>query len=170
MTGPVMTGPVMSPGRHLANDAWEALLSAHAVLMKQFAAEDIWAEVSMREYDVLYTLAKCGEPARISELHHHVLLSQPALSRMVDRLVRRGMIERQPDPADGRGVRLSLTAAGLAVQREVGRKHARSVARGMTAGLSRSELDQLEAICVKLASQPATSSNNANDESKGSRQ
>jgi DNA-binding MarR family transcriptional regulator len=145
MTGPVMTGPVMSRSRHLANDAWEALLSAHAVLMKQFAAEDIWAEVSMREYDVLYTLAKCGEPARISELHHHVLLSQPALSRMVDRLVRRGMIERQPDPADGRGVRLSLTAAGLAVQREVGRKHARSVARGMTAGLSRSELDQLVA-------------------------
>jgi DNA-binding MarR family transcriptional regulator len=169
MTGPMMTSPVMSSGRHLANDAWEALLSAHAVLMKQFAAEDIWAEVSMREYDVLYTLAKCGEPVRISELHRHVLLSQPALSRMVDRLVRRGMIERQPDPADGRGVRLSLTAAGLAVQREVGRQHARSVARGMTAGLSRSELDQLEAICVKLASQPATSSAHANDESKGSR-
>jgi DNA-binding MarR family transcriptional regulator len=120
----------------------------------------------MREYDVLYTLSKCREPVRISDLHRHVLLSQPALSRMVDRLVRRGMIERQPDPADGRGVRLSLTAAGLAVQREVGRQHARSVARSMTAGLSRSELDQLEAICVKLGA----SSNHANDESKGSRQ
>jgi DNA-binding MarR family transcriptional regulator len=163
-------GTVMSSRRHLANDAWEALLSAHAVLMKQFAAEDIWAEVSMREYDVLYTLAKCAEPVRISELHRHVLLSQPALSRMVDRLVRRGMIERQPDPADGRGVRLSLTAAGRVVQREVGRQHARSVARGMTAGLSRSELDQLEAICVKLASQPATSGNNRNNDSEGSRQ
>ena len=34
--------------RSLANDAWEALLSAHAVLMKQFAAEDIWADISMR--------------------------------------------------------------------------------------------------------------------------
>jgi len=42
-----------------ANDAWEALLSAHAALMKQFAAEDIWAELSMREYDVLYPLSKC---------------------------------------------------------------------------------------------------------------
>jgi hypothetical protein len=54
-----------------ANDAWEALLSAHAVLMKQFAAEDIWADVSMREYDVLYTLSKCPEPIRISELNWH---------------------------------------------------------------------------------------------------
>jgi DNA-binding MarR family transcriptional regulator len=151
MTGPVLTGTGVSSSRHPANGAWEALLSAHAAVMKQFAAEEIWAEVSMREYDVLYTLAKCPEPIRISELHRHVLLSQPALSRMVDRLVRRGMIEREPDPADGRGVRLSLTSAGRAVQRQVGRQHARSVARGMTARLSRSELGQLEAICRKLA-------------------
>jgi DNA-binding MarR family transcriptional regulator len=135
----------------LANDAWEALLSAHASAMKQFAAEDIWAAVSMREYDVLYTLAKCAEPIRISELHRHVLLSQPALSRLIDRLASRGLIEREADPADGRGVRLSLTGAGRAIQRDVGRKHARSVARAMTAKLSRSELAQLETICVKLA-------------------
>ena len=160
MAGTAMTGPAMPPSRHPANDAWEALLSAHAAAMKKFAAEDIWAEVSMREYDVLYTLAKCREPIRISDLHGHVLLSQPALSRMVDRLVRRGLIERQPDPADGRGVRLSLSSAGRAVQREVGRQHARSVARGMTAGLSRGELAQLEAICHKLASTAASQHRN----------
>lgn len=159
----------MAGSRHLANDAWEAMLSAHAVLMKQYSAEDIWAEVSMREYDVLYTLAKCPEPIRMSELHRHVLLSQPALSRLVDRLASRGMIERRPDPADGRGIRLSLTGAGRAIQRQVGRKHARSVARAMSAGLSRGEMAQLEAICVKLASQSATTSKATNDESEGSR-
>jgi DNA-binding MarR family transcriptional regulator len=145
----------MADRRHLANDAWEALLSAHAVLMRQFAAEDIWPELSMREYDVLYTLSKCREPVRISELNHHVLLSQPALSRLVDRLAERGLVERQPDPADGRGVRLSLTAPGRALQRQVGRKHARSVARAMTAALSPDELRQLETICLKLASPAA---------------
>jgi len=139
----------------LANDAWEALLSAHAVLMKQFTAEDIWADVSMREYDVLYTLSKCPEPVRLSELNRHVLLSQPALSRLVDRLADRGLVERCPDPADGRGVRLSLTEAGRAVQRQVGRQHARGVARAMTAGLDPAELRQLETICWKLAAAPA---------------
>jgi DNA-binding MarR family transcriptional regulator len=134
-----------------ANDAWEALLSAHGVLMKQFGAEDIWGEVSMREYDVLYTLSKCRGCLRLGELNRHVLLSQPALSRMVDRLAERGFVERRADPADGRGVCLSLTAAGRAVQREVGRRHARSVARAMTAGLNAAELAQLEAICLKLA-------------------
>jgi DNA-binding MarR family transcriptional regulator len=140
---------------HLANDAWEALLSAHATLMRQFAAEDIWPEVSMREYDVLYTLSKCREPVRISELNRHVLLSQPALSRMVDRLAERGLVERQSDPADGRGVRLSLTAPGQVLQRQVGRRHARSVARAMTAKLNRDELRQLETICLKLANPAA---------------
>jgi DNA-binding MarR family transcriptional regulator len=142
----------MADRRHAANDAWEALLSAHAVLMKQFTAEDIWADVSMREYDVLYTLSKCPEPTRISELNRHVLLSQPALSRLVDRLAERGLLERQSDPADGRGVRLALTDAGRAVQRAIGRRHARSVARAMTAGLDAGELRDLEALCLKLAS------------------
>jgi len=134
-----------------ANDAWEALLSAHATLMKQFAAETIWTEASMREYDVLYTLSKCRTPINISELNRHVLLSQPALSRLVDRLAERGLIQRLPDPADGRSVRLALTNEGRAVQQRIGRQHARDVARAMTAGLDPDELKQLETICRKLA-------------------
>jgi DNA-binding MarR family transcriptional regulator len=141
----------MPRGTRLANDAWEALLSAHARLMKQFAAEDIWHDLSMREYDVLYTLSKCREPLRIGELHRHVLLSQPALSRLVDRLVDRGFVRRQSDPADGRGVRLSLSEAGRDKQRQIGRQHARSVARAVSAELSPDELQQLTTICRKLA-------------------
>jgi DNA-binding MarR family transcriptional regulator len=110
----------------------------------------------MREYDVLYTLSKRREPVRMGELHRHVLLSQPALSRMVDRLVERGLIQRCPDPADGRGVRLSLTAAGRDTQRQIGRRHARSVARAVTAELGPDELRDLAAICWKLAGRPAT--------------
>jgi DNA-binding MarR family transcriptional regulator len=139
----------------LANEAWEALLSAHARLVKQFAAEDIWQDMSMREYDVLYTLSKCREPMRIGELHQHVLLSQPALSRMVDRLVERGLIERCADPADGRGVRLSLTDPGRDKQQQVGRRHARSVARAVSTELSADELQQLATICWKLAHRSA---------------
>ncbi|HZR51439.1 MAG TPA: MarR family transcriptional regulator [Streptosporangiaceae bacterium] len=143
----------------LANDAWEALLSAHAALMKRFAAQDIWTDLSMREYDVVYTLSKCPEPQRINELNRHVLLSQPALSRLVDRLAERGLIERLADPADRRGVRLALTEAGRAVQRDIGRRHARDVAHAMTAALSAGELGQLEAICRKLGDQSAKGAN-----------
>ncbi|HEX6454273.1 MAG TPA: MarR family transcriptional regulator [Trebonia sp.] len=133
-----------------ANSAWEALMSAHASLIKRFSTEEIWADASMREYDVLYTLSKCPEPIRLGELNRHVLLSQPALSRLVDRLAERGLIARKPDPADRRGLLLSLTEAGRELQQEIGRHHARGVASAMRAALTPSELAQLEALCLKL--------------------
>jgi DNA-binding MarR family transcriptional regulator len=149
VTPQLVTPHLVTP--HLANEAWEAMLAAYGTLMREFGAEDIWSEVSMREYDVLYTLSKCPAPVRLSELNRHVLLSQPALSRLVDRLAERGLVDRGTDPADGRGVRLSLTPAGRAIQHEVGSSHARTVARAMTAGLTHDELGQLEALCRKLA-------------------
>ncbi len=143
--------------RRPANDAWEALLTAHASLMRQFNAQDVWEDFSMKEYDVLYTLSKCPNPIRLSELNRHVLLSQPALSRMVDRLADRGLVSRATDPSDGRGVRLALTEEGLAVQRRIGRRHGRSVAQAMLTALSPAELRQLEALCTKLAKEESSS-------------
>jgi DNA-binding MarR family transcriptional regulator len=141
----------LGTSRHPANDAWEALMTAHASLVRRFSAQDVWDDLSMKEYDVLYTLSKCPNPIRLSELNRHVLLSQPALSRMVDRLAERGLVSRATDPRDGRGVRLALTEAGHAVQRRIGRRHGRSVAQAMFAALTPQELRQLEEICGKLA-------------------
>jgi DNA-binding MarR family transcriptional regulator len=144
----------MADPRHPANDAWEALLSAHASLIRRFSAEEVWEDISMKEYDVLYTLSKCAEPIRLTDLNRHVLLSQPALSRLVDRLAARGLVQRIADSRDLRTVRLSLTEDGRALQRRVGRRHARSVARAMRSELTPAELDQLTAICAKLTSHP----------------
>lgn len=138
-----------------ANDAWESLLTAHASLMKRFMADPNWGEITMREYDVIYTLSKHDAPLRLFELGRGVLLSQPALSRLVDRLVERGLIERSPDPEDGRGVRLGLTSEGRDWQRRVGGRHAVDVARAVTAALSDEEMAQLESIGRKLAAQGA---------------
>ena len=146
-----MTGRARLRGRAgLANDAWESLLTVHATFMKSFAAEPIWGDVSMKEYDVLYSLSKSDEPARLTDLHRRVLLSQPALSRMVDRLVERGLVERCADDGDRRVVRLALTDAGRACQREVGRAHARDVTAAMTAHVSDADLAELERITRAL--------------------
>jgi DNA-binding MarR family transcriptional regulator len=72
---------------------------------------------------------------------------------MVDRLAARGLIERCPDPADGRGRRLSLTDEGRAVQRQIGRRHARGVARAVSTALTPADQRQLETLCRKLARQ-----------------
>jgi len=142
-------------GAKQANDAWEALLTAHAVLMRRFGADQVWESASMREYDVLYTLSKCDSPQRISDLGQHVLLSQPGLSRLVDRLVERGLVSRCADTADGRAVRVALTDAGRTLQRQIGMAHARDVAAAMGT-LTDEEQAQLAVLTRKLVPQEAS--------------
>ncbi|MBL3687878.1 MarR family transcriptional regulator [Leucobacter zeae] len=135
----------------LANESWEAVMTAHSSLMGLFASEGMWGDVNMREYDVLYTLAKHDGPMRICEIQSGVLLSQPALSRMVDRLATRGLLARETDAEDGRAVLVSLTDEGIRVQREVGRAHAKSVARELGAALEADEIRELGRLARKLA-------------------
>ncbi|NYI41011.1 MarR family winged helix-turn-helix transcriptional regulator [Demequina lutea] len=135
-----------------ANEAWESLLGAYSTLMKRFEAESMWCEVSLHEYDVLYTLSKCPAPQRLGELGRHVLLSQPGLSRLVERLVERGLVAKGPDPADARAALLSLTGEGREVQRRVGRAHARSVTDAMSSRLTPTQMSTLAGLASLLAS------------------
>jgi DNA-binding MarR family transcriptional regulator len=135
----------------VANDAWEAMLVAHARVLKQLAATGVWREISMREYDVLYTLSKSSHPMRAKELARNVLLSQPALSRLVDRLVERGFVQRATDPADRRGSLLTLTDDGRDRQKQVGRQHSADVAAAMIDKLTAQEQLERAALCRKLA-------------------
>lgn len=139
-----------------ANEAWEAMLTAHGALMRGFADHDIWGDASMREYDVLYTLSKCGSPQRLRDLSAHVLLSQPALSRLVDRLVERGLVTRCADSSDARAVSLGLTDEGRALQRRIGAEHARDVAAAMSP-LTDDELATLRALAARLTSKGSPS-------------
>ncbi|WP_422395857.1 MarR family winged helix-turn-helix transcriptional regulator [Rhodococcus sovatensis] len=128
-------------------------------LMRRFTADDIWGPISVREYDVLFTLSKCPtHKLRLHDLNDEILLSQPSLSRMCERLDKLGYLTREPDPSDKRGTIVALTDAGLAVQREIGRRHAARIRRYVGDALSDDELTTLEALCTKLRlAQPAIS-------------
>ncbi len=138
----------------LANEAWEALFTAQSRLLRRFQGQDAFTEVSLSEYDLLYTLSKRDGPIRMGELGCSVLLSQPGLSRLVDRLVRRGLVERGPDPADGRSVLIRLSEAGRVVQKQVGRRHARHVAEAMSV-LNAEEQRLLRSLATRLAATAA---------------
>lgn len=133
----------------LANESWEALLSAQVSVMRGFAAERMWDEVSLNEYDVLYALRKAGCALRQSELTKQVLLSQPALSRLVERLEQRGLVRRSSDTRDKRGVLVGLTDAGAAAQQRIGARHARSVEERMRS-LTPEQQRQLRDLCALL--------------------
>lgn len=86
-------------------------------------------------YDALLELRREGEAGlRPLILQERLLLSQPNVSRLLDRLVRAGLVERRPCPEDGRGQLVAITADGrellarmwpvyrAAIQRHVGER------------------------------------------------
>ncbi|WP_456695304.1 MarR family winged helix-turn-helix transcriptional regulator [Aeromicrobium sp. P5_D10] len=66
------------------------------------------------EFDVLSALRRSGKPYRLSpgQLVQETLVTSGTMTNRVDRLVRKGLVERLPDPADRRGVQVSLTDSG----------------------------------------------------------
>lgn len=141
----------LTPAARLSAHAWESLFRAQVALMRRFQRDDIWTEVSLREYDVLFTLSlRPDRQLRLGELNQHVLLSQPSLSRLVERLEARGLLRREPSPDDGRGTVVALTDEGLRLQREIGRRHVRTIDRYVGGALSEAELRRLAELCDAL--------------------
>lgn len=134
-----------------AAETWESLFRTQVALMRRFQADDIWEELTMREYDVLFTLAGCPEGGtRLRDLNEYVLISQPSLSRMAERLEQRGLVERVPAPDDARGTIVRLTPEGARLQKEIGRKHVRTIGAYVGAALDADELATLKGLLDKL--------------------
>ena len=135
----------------LAAEAWEELFRAQVTLMRRFEARDDFAPLTSREYDVLFQLSRGeGGAMRMRELTELIMLTQPSLSRMVDRLVSRGLVERRAVPDDARGVVVALTEEGARLQRRIGRHHVRSIRRYVGGALDEEELRTLQHLANKL--------------------
>ncbi len=86
------------------------------------------------EYGVLVVLVNAPERSlRLGELAARNMASPGGMSRIVDRLVALGLLERRPDPHDRRGAHATLTDAGVRKLRELQVTHHR-VARELFLG------------------------------------
>ncbi|GAA3883427.1 hypothetical protein GCM10022381_27030 [Leifsonia kafniensis] len=131
--------------------AWESLFRAQVAVMRTLAAEFPSKEISLNEYDVLFTVSREPERRiRLRDLNRHVLLTQPSVSRMVDRLVSRGFLDKGTDPTDGRGTIVELTPEGFALFRRVAHSHMDSITKRVGDTLNEEELTQLTALCDRL--------------------
>jgi DNA-binding MarR family transcriptional regulator len=66
------------------------------------------------DFDVLATLRRAGEPFRLSPkaLTTSLMLTSGGMTGRLDRLEKRGLVARSPDPTDRRGLTITLTPAG----------------------------------------------------------
>ncbi len=74
--------------------------------------------VSVAEAYALVELARCGALAQ-GELVERLNLAKSTVSRLVQQLVRRGWVERRPNPADGRSKLLRLTNEGQRITGDI---------------------------------------------------
>jgi DNA-binding MarR family transcriptional regulator len=122
--------------------AWQALLHAHHEIIETLDRE-LREEhgLTLGEYDVLLRLARAPERAlRMSDLAERVLLSPSGLTRLIDRLVGRGLVQRRPDAADGRIALAWLTDDGLRQLKIAARTHLRGIRKHFTGRLSETKL------------------------------
>jgi DNA-binding MarR family transcriptional regulator len=68
-------------------------------------------------FDVLASLRRAGKPYQLTptSLFHSLMLTSGAMTNRIDRLETAGFVKRLEDPADRRGVLVSLTKEGLKV-------------------------------------------------------
>jgi len=131
--------------------AWEGFLQSQARLMQRLGHElDQAGKIPLSTYDVLAQLAEGGGKLRLKDLVDRVVLSQPGLSRKVARLEDEGLVERLPDPTDGRGVMVKLTRSGRSALRSAAVVHIAGVERVFTDRITDDEAQVLARVFARL--------------------
>ena len=115
--------------------------------------EAVFAEFGLNrgEVGVLAALRSAGPPHRLSpgRLGRGLMLSSAGVTSRLDRLERRGLVARHPDPGDRRGVIVELSGRGMElVDAAVAATATRD--RDLLDGLSATEARQLEALLRKV--------------------
>jgi len=126
------------PLAHAQHVAWRLFISLHAVLIRR-VERDLSAagKISFLEYDALMCLYEApARKLRITELAAAMVITTSGVSRLVDRLQARGLMERQPCENDGRSFLACLTPAGLAALKDAWKVYRQTIDRDFAAHVS----------------------------------
>jgi DNA-binding MarR family transcriptional regulator len=132
--------------------AWRGFLGAHRRLITQLDDElEREHGLPLVSYEVLLHLAEAPEHSlRMGELADRMLLSRSGLTRLVDRLASRGLVERHSCPSDRRGTYARLTDEGLARFQAARPTHLRGVREHFLSRIPSRDLDRLATVWQRV--------------------
>jgi len=132
--------------------AWRNLHVADTVVCDQLNSR-LGREVgcSLTEHDLMAWLSVApGQRLRMSDLASRLRVSPGGLTRIADRLVARGWIERDQPPDNRREVRLALTSTGTTALDTARTAYSNVLSDTLAKHLDPSDLDSLKTIAGKL--------------------
>lgn len=127
-------------------EPWRAFLQAHARVTRRLD-EELRAEhdLSLAEYDALLSIAEApGRRIRMRQLADRVILSKSGVTRLIDRLVLDGLVQRDACLSDARGAEAVLTTAGLDRLRRASRTHLRGIDEHFLAAVGDDDLSVIQ--------------------------
>ncbi|HEV2011478.1 MAG TPA: MarR family transcriptional regulator [Candidatus Limnocylindria bacterium] len=145
-----------SPKGRRASDpelgAWRAFLRAGTASTLALEAALADTGVSHSEYDVLVNVATGPRDGlRPTELAERVLITKSGLTRLLDRLVERGYIERRACASDRRGQLIVLTSDGRRAFRRAAPNVVRAIGTMFGDGFSERDVMALRLACERIA-------------------
>jgi DNA-binding MarR family transcriptional regulator len=132
--------------------AWVALSRASSGLISAVEADVRKAGAPPLEwYDVLWELERAPpEGRRPFEMKGRLLLAQYNLSRLVDRLVAAGYVEKMHCPVDGRGHMLRITESGKALRKRTWPIYQAAILKHVGSHLTEAEAKLLGELLARL--------------------
>lgn len=133
--------------------AWLGLMETHARLVKALDAEMLARhDIGMSGYVTLARLSQADEGRlRMSELAVQSLLSPSRVSRLVDELAGRGLVERRSCEEDSRVVYAVITDRGRDLLEDAQETHFSHVEERLLGPLTESDVKALVRIWARLA-------------------
>ena len=124
-----------------------------ALLAQAIDAELAKHGLSRSSFDVLATLRRSGAPYRLSpgELLATTMVTSGTMTNRIDQLEKAGLVERQNNPEDRRGVIIALTEKGFATVDAAVTAHVANQHR-LIAALSQEERKALDSLLEKFLS------------------
>lgn len=132
---------------------WRAFVVAHAHVSRRLD-EDLRAEhgLSLQEYVTLLILAEApNRRLRMGRVAESLTLSKSGATRLVDRLVDDGLVERVTCSSDLRGAEAQLTRSGVDRLRRAAPTHLRGIADYFLATIDPDDLPSIERVMTDVA-------------------
>lgn len=123
-------------------------------------------DTTLPRFDILAQLDRAGEALSMGELSRRLMVTNGNITGLIDRLVRDGLVERQPAPNDRRMQLVRLTDGGKRFFDDVAAQH-RSWVSDMMKDLGRAEMIQLYDLLARLKQSLVESRASANGDTKG---